>query len=252
MGVLPRRASGRSCTRRWRCTCATRSRRPRWVYARALADANRRHAPRLQGTGATDVTTPTTTLSPPERLVAALAFHNLRRFLGLARVKSALNRRGAGCRPTWCAGTSRWAIELREAFGNDRDLRLRQRHQPPARCGWAGRACPGRASRCGWALPTNCWCAAPTSSPATGASRARPPRRWDAQGWLPHRRLRRALRARRARDPRSHQGHSHHIRRQEHHTQPDRKPAQVQPLHHRRRCSGRRAPLHHRAGDARP
>ncbi|KNZ31879.1 MAG: hypothetical protein AD742_15270 [Methylibium sp. NZG] len=113
----------------------------RWVYTRALADASRRNEPLLQGSGVAAAPGPTAT--PPERLVVALAFHNLRRFLGLARVKSALT--GAAPVPP---DLVRWylalGIELREAFGMTETCGFVSATNPGAvRLGWAGVPGPG-------------------------------------------------------------------------------------------------------------
>jgi long-chain acyl-CoA synthetase len=115
----------------------------RWVYGRALADAKKRHEPLLQGTGAA------TAPSPQERLIAALAFRNLRRFLGLARVKSALT--GAAPVPP---DLVRWylalGIELREAFGMTETCGFVSATNPGAvRLGWAGVPGPGIEVRLG-------------------------------------------------------------------------------------------------------
>jgi long-chain acyl-CoA synthetase len=115
----------------------------RWVYARALADAQARQAPYLQGTG------PAREPKLLERWVAALAFYNLRRFLGLARVKSALT--GAAPVPP---DLVRWylalGIELREAFGMTETCGFVSATRPGAvRLGWAGVPGPGMEVRLG-------------------------------------------------------------------------------------------------------
>ena len=115
----------------------------RWAYARALADAQARHEPALLGTG------PARAATSRERLLAALAFRNLRRFLGLARVKSALT--GAAPVPP---DLVRWylalGIELREAFGMTETCGFVSATNPGAvRLGWAGVPGPGIEVRLG-------------------------------------------------------------------------------------------------------
>ncbi len=115
----------------------------RWVYARALAHAELRHGAALQGSG------PAIEPTAVERLLATLAFHHLRRFLGLAEVKTALT--GAAPVPP---DLVRWmlalGIELREAFGMTETCGFVSATRPGAvRLGWAGVPGPGIELRLG-------------------------------------------------------------------------------------------------------
>ena len=121
----------------------------RWVYARALADAEQRHRAALHGSGALTATTAPIAPSAVERLLATLAFHHLRRFLGLAEVKTALT--GAAPVPP---DLVRWmlalGIELREAFGMTETCGFVSATRPGAvRLGWAGVPGPGIELRLG-------------------------------------------------------------------------------------------------------
>ncbi|WP_119354230.1 AMP-dependent synthetase/ligase [Azohydromonas sediminis] len=115
----------------------------RWVYAKARASAQSRYEAMLQQRG--PVRPPTLS----ERLLEAAAFRNVRRFLGLSRVKTALT--GAAPVPP---DLVRWylalGIELREAFGMTETCGFVTATPPGCiRLGWAGVPGPGIEIRLG-------------------------------------------------------------------------------------------------------